>query len=99
MTAAPLSLSVLVGSVGFVTWYPSHTSDSAVLLHLYVLVGRVVVDPWSLSHTPTLLSLFVLVERYGVVISPPSRTPNFAVVPVLLAKANSLRGFQLECPL
>ena len=40
LTATPLSLSVLVGGgVGFVTWSPSRTSNSAAPLYLYVLVG------------------------------------------------------------
>ena len=68
LNAEPLSLSVLVGGggVSFVTWPPSHTSDSADPLSLSVLVGgRVVLIPGT-PHAPlTLLSMYVLVERYG----------------------------------
>ena len=52
MNASPLSLSVLVGGVGFVTWYPLHTSNYAEPMSLSVLVGGVVVDTWSPSRTP-----------------------------------------------
>ena len=52
LTAAPLSLSVLVGGVGFVTWSPSRTSKSAAPLYLCVPVGGVVVDTWPPSCIP-----------------------------------------------
>ena len=48
----PLPLSVLVGKVGFVTWFPSRTSDSDALLYLSILVGwGVVIDTWPPSRT------------------------------------------------
>ena len=47
---------------------------------------------------PTLLYLYVLLGRDGVVTSFPSRTPDFAAVSVLHVKANSPRGFQPESP-
>ena len=52
LTATLLSISILVGGGGFVTWSPSRTSDSASPMSLSVLVGGVVVDTWSPSHTP-----------------------------------------------
>ena len=53
LTAAPLYLSVLVGGVGFVTWAPSHTSDSAAPMFLFVLLGEGRGgDTWSPSRTP-----------------------------------------------
>ena len=66
LTAAPLSLSVLVGGlVGFVTWSPSRTSDSAVPLYLSVLVGGWLLIPGNPHAPPTMLSLSVLVGRDG----------------------------------
>ena len=40
------------GGVGFVTWSPLHTYNSAALLFLSVLFGGGVFDTWTLSCTP-----------------------------------------------
>ena len=52
LTATPLSLFVLVGGVGFFTWYFLHTSDSATPMYLSILVGGVVINTWYPSLTP-----------------------------------------------
>ena len=98
LTAAPLSLSVLVGG-----WF----CYLVPLVHLRLCnpavfvrpgLGGLLLIPGSPHAPPTLLSLSVLVG--GVVLTrPPSRTPDSVVVPILPAKSNSLRGFQPKCPL
>ena len=62
LTATPLSLSVLVGGVGFVTWAPLLTTDSTAPLSLSILMGGGgVLIPGPPRAPPIFLSISVLV--------------------------------------
>ena len=97
LTADLLPLSVMLGGNWFCYLGP--------LAHLWILRpavsfcpgggegGRVLI-PGPPRELPTLMSLYVLVGRDGVVTRSPSCTHDSATVFVLPVKANSPRGFQ-----
>ena len=101
LTAAPLSLSVLVGRGGRLVLLhgPPHRPLTPPPCCLYMSwLGGLLLIPRT-PHAPLkFLSLFVLVGRDGFD-QPPLAHPNSTVVSVLPAKSYSLCGFQTKCPL